>query len=700
MTIQVKASVGRLIINRPKSALWALILLCLLFSSLLSAAEQITYPRTVELPGGTVTIHHPSVSDWQDFEVLSACVPVVITPTGASTSWTGSVKVQGKTEIRYEERIVLLSDMRPVTAVADESLPEAMQSLKDFPAAYALLQDAMKQARQSISLEYLLRALPEDFADSLVKPTHEQNDEPPRIIISETPAVLMLLDGPPRAAAIRDSNLEIVVNTDWTVFHHKVNDRWYVIFGEYWLQNNSLSGGTWQVADILPVDFENLSAGNGWEGMAKILPPKQTNRVPPPFKLSYEPAELVLFDGPPEMQSLSGTNLQFANNSDHDLFLLNGRYYLLLAGSWFTTQDLSRRWNAVEQLPDAFAKIPPDSDKAYVLSMVPGTEESRIAIIEAAMPRTQSVARDGGDGLQVSYDGEPHFVNISGTPLYRADNTNKQVLRHNNFYYLCQDAAWYRSASATGPWRPAIEIPSEVSNIPPDDPAYNVTFVKMGNFDNNTGRQAYIHTYGYSGTYTADKGLRKSDGPQASGEFYDPTYDPRARGWGYWGAYGYGGYGYGGYGGYYPRYGYGSRYYPNRGAWGYGGYYDPFWGYPMSTSTTIDVPEEETDDWVIGEDGKKYQAYTKPDKNYVDAETYQENSNQEAFDNPTAAAQWYSGPDGRLYRKTEQGWEVQQGKKWVIFTEPVPDSVTREYQARLAGYASYQRYQQEQKSKQ
>lgn len=687
--------------SRLKVLQFSILPLLLLCSCLLAAAEPVTFPRTVTLPGGTVTIHHPSVSDWQDFDVLSAWVPVEIAPSGDTTAWTGSVMVQAKTDIRFEERIVLLNELRPVKALADESLPEAAQSLKDFPGAYALLQDALKQARQSVSLEYLLRALPEDFADNLPKPAPGLNRQPPRIFLSESPAMLMLLDGPPKTAPIRNTQLEIVVNTDWLVFHDKASDHWFIVFGDYWLENNSLSGGTWKVASSLPEDFSNLAMGNGWERLAKILPPRQTDRSPPPFKLSYQPAELVLFDGPPQMQQLAGTALQFVANSDHDLFQLDDRYYLLLSGRWFSTQDLKRSWRAVEDLPAEFANIPADGDKAYVLAMVPGTEESRIALIEAALPRTQTVAKDGGAGLQVVYDGEPHFVNISGTPLYRADNTNKQVLRHNNFYYLCQDAAWFSATSATGPWQPAIEIPEAISSIPPDDPAYNVTFVKIGSFDQSTGRQAYIHTYGYSGTHTADTGLRKSDGPQTSGDYYDPTYDPRSRGWGYWPSYGYGGYG--AYGGYYPGYGYGARYYPAYGAWRYGGYYDPFWGYPYpyptSTSVTIDVPNDDAD-WVINEQGQKQRVSTRPDKNYVGSGKYQLEGKQNAGSDPTAAGHWYTGPDGSLYRITDSGWQIQQGKKWVALTGPVPHSVSREYQARLAGYASYQRYLQEQQSNQ
>jgi len=659
----------------------------------LRAQQDESYPRKVSLAGGSVTIHHPTVSDWQDFVVLSAWVPVEVQAADSGEIWTGSVRIEADTAVRFEERIVSLSNLRMAEAKADVGLSADALALQQSTAASQLLAEALKKSRQSISLDYLLRALPADFAAGLVKPTPGVNRQPPAIIISERPAMLMLLDGPPRTAAIRDTELEIVVNTDWTVFHHRPSEKWYLVFGNYWLQNNSLSGGSWEVANALPADFERLVMTSGWEGLAGRLPPRQTDRIPPPFKLSYEPAELILFDGPLQLQQLAGTDLQIAANSDHDLFLFEGRYYLLLSGRWFSTRDLKRKWTSVELLPAVFAQIPPDSEQNYVLAAVPGTEESRIAIIEAALPRTQMVSQESGDGLQTSYDGEPQFVMISGTPLERATNTAKQVLRHNNFYYLCQDAAWYSASSATGPWKPALEIPDAIYSIPPDDPAYNVTFVKMGSFDRNSGRQAYIHTYGYSGTYTADTGLVHGIGPQGSGSYYDPTDNPLQRDHGYWPAYGPGAW---------PAYGYGARYYPTRGAWGYGGYYDPFWGYPypypmsdMSRPVTVDLPDDNSD-WVRGEDGQQRPAESGPARNYIGSGTYQLNGQSGASEDPTAAGHIYSGPDGKLYRITEEGWQTQQGKKWIRLDEPVPSPVTREYQARLAGYASYQRYLNEQ----
>ncbi len=652
-----------------------------------TAADAPAYPREITLPGGKVTVHHPTVSDWQDFSVLSAWVPVEIEPAG-SPPWTGSVMVQAVTEIRFDERVVLLDGLRPVKAVADETMPEAVASLKNSPGAYPLLQEALGQAQTTVSLEYLLRALPADFADTLPQPAPPRQQDVPDIIFSEQPAVLVLFDGPPQTVPIRNSRLEIAVNTSWPLFHDTSDDYWYLVFGDYWLRNSSLSGGTWEVAAQLPQDIANLAMANGWESMRKILPPKQTERRPPPLKLSYKPAELVIFDGPPDLQVLPGTELQYVTNTAHDLFRYQESWYILLAGRWFSARDLKGNWAYAEELPAEFTRIPASGDKAWVLAAVPGTEENRIALIESALPRSQRVANDSGSGIQVRYDGAPQFVWINGVLVERAVNTPSQVLRHNDNYYLCQDAAWFRSDSATGPWKPALEIPDDIYSIPPDDPAHNVTFVKLGGLDNNTGRQAYIHTYGYSGTYTADKGLIKGYGPTGSGKYYDPTYDPRQRDPYFWSTFGYGGY--------WPPYGYGARYYPWAGGWRYGGWYDPFWGnpypYPVSTSIDLDVPEGDKD-WVMDDEGRKHEVVIRQDHNYVDAGGYRVSAAPAATATEDGAL--YATPDGGLYRLGANGWQVRQGDAWLTVAGPVPDSVLREYQARQSGYASYQQYQQE-----
>ena len=176
----------------------------------------------------------------------------------------------------------------------------------------------------------------------------------------------------------------------------------------------------------------------------------------------------------------------------------------------------------------------------------------------------------------MKYAGEPEFVNIEGTSLGRAVNTPYQVIRHNNFYYLCDDGAWYLASAPTGPWVVATELPEAIYHIPPTDPAYNVTFVRLSKFDDSSGEIAYSFTDGYRGNYSNGAAVVYGTGWHHPGSVY-------YRG------------GYPVYGRYRPSYGHGAWYRPAYGRYGYRGYYDPYGGYPRSTSVTLNtnVPEKD-----------------------------------------------------------------------------------------------------------
>jgi hypothetical protein len=275
----------------------------------------------------------------------------------------------------------------------------------------------------------------------------------------------------------------------------------------------------------------------------------------------------VLIDGNMVWEPVADTGLRFVSNTAHDLFELDGRYYLALAGRWFTTKDVNRKWYAVRELPAPFASIPPDHARARVLAFVPGTEQALRAAEEVTQPQTRSIAADAGVGLTVPWFGEPQFVAIEGTVLRRGENTPYQVLLHNNFYYLCHEGAWYRAGSPTGPWAAAREVPEAIYTIPATDPAYNVTFVRVGTFDDSTGRVAYVSTGGYYGKYYTGSSVVYWHYPHA---------------YGYWGP--------------------------------YGGYGWPYYGY--SQSETYKVNTRETD-WEWELDGSKRRVYRYGPRNVV-----------------------------------------------------------------------------------
>jgi hypothetical protein len=267
--------------------------------------------------------------------------------------------------------------------------------------------------------------------------------------------------------------------------------------------------------------------------------------------ISLESAELVLIDGEPELEAIDATGISYVTNSQSDLFEAGDNWYYLASGRWFTSTDLDGQWKAVGDLPDGFAQIPQDHASSHVLVSVPGTGEARAAMIEAAIPRRASVSVNAGQDLQVDYVGEPQFTNIEGTSLQRATNTQYQVILHNNFYYLCYNAVWYFSTSASGPWAVATSVPDEIYRIPATDPFHNVTYVIIEQ-PSAAGSDyvSYAYTGGYTGTYSTSVSI-----VYGTGWYYNP--------YSYWYPWGYPAYWW------YPRsYGYGAWYNPATGRYG------------------------------------------------------------------------------------------------------------------------------------
>ena len=407
------------------------------------------------------------------------------------------------------------------------------------------------------------------------------NFEPPRIVVAEQPIRLLLFDGPPVRVPIESTGLEFVVNTDWTVFHDRDSRSWFLLDNGHWLRNNMLASGKWSTTTELPEDFLSLSLNSDWPDVAGAMPPRLPASLPLPLLISYEPTELVLIDGQMAWEPIAGTELQFVSNTASDLFLLDGRYYLLLAGRWFTTKDVDRKWYAAKALPAAFAGIPPDHARARVLAAVPGTEQAARAAEEAARVQTRSVAADAGQALTVPWFGEPSFVPIEGTALRRGENTPYQVLMHNSFYYLCHEGAWYRASSPSGPWVPAREVPEAIYTIPATDPAYNVTFVRVDAFDDSTGRMAYQSSGGYYGRYYTGSSVVYGTG------WYHPGYYSRSAYWRYP-----------------PFYGWGPH------AW-------PYYGYSRSETFTV-KPQDPDWEWQL--DGSKRRVYRYGPRNVVGGE--------------------------------------------------------------------------------
>jgi len=345
--------------------------------------------------------------------------------------------------------------------------------------------------------------------------TTELNNVPPKIIFSNEAAVLILIDGAPKLKEV-EKGYELVENTGAFIIKNNSSNTFYLKGGNFWY-TSKMASGPWVAIEKVPSEVKKIAKKA--ETKDDTTDDDYTGKAPK-IIVANEPTELIVFNGEAKFSPLQDTNLLFVENTESNVFMniSNQTYYILLSGRWFTTKNLKENWSyiASEKLPEDFKNINIDSKKADILSSVAGTEEAKEAIYDAQIPQTAAVKRDT-KATDVSYDGSPEFQNIEGLKLQYAVNTQSDVFKDNNTYYLCDNAVWFKGTTPSGPWQVADDRPAEVEKIPADNPKYNTKYVYIYE---TSPTVVYIgYTPGYYGSYVY--------GPTVvygTGFYYNPWY--------------------------------------------------------------------------------------------------------------------------------------------------------------------------------
>ncbi|MEE9568090.1 MAG: hypothetical protein V3W37_01790 [Candidatus Binatia bacterium] len=519
----------------------------------LLAAEELNWPREYsDKDGAKVVMYQPQIESWSEYSHLKARVAVAFAPAGTKAPSLGWFWIQADTQTDLDSRQVNLSNFK----VMKGRFPTL-----DAKASDKLLNELVKLLPKEnviVSLDRILTNL--ERRQSEAKPAAVRSN-PPKILVSLKPAVLVLFDGKPVMSPIEGSDLTFAVNTNWDVFYHADSSMYYLLNGDAWLKAPKLSG-PWTPGRKLPKSFKKLpKKDENWKHVRENVPGRKLkpNEVPKVF-VSEVPAELILIHGEPTLVLIEGTQLLWVTNTESDLFLSrsDSHFYYLVSGRWFQASNLEEKWSfATENLPEDFAKIPPEHPRASVLASVPGTSQAEEAVMLAQIPQKATVERDKIKA-SVSYQGDPEFKPIEGTGMYYAANTSSDVIRVGDLYYLCFQAVWFVSTSPAGPWVVADKVPGEIYTIPPSSPVHHTTYVHV--YHSTPTYVIFGYTSGYVGVYYSHGCMVYGTG------WYYPSYV-------YWGPY---------YPVYYYRpvsYGVSAYYNPHTGTYGRGAsVYGPYGG--------------------------------------------------------------------------------------------------------------------------
>ncbi len=491
---------------------------------------------TLDLGDRKIVLYQPEV-DTDNGGSITARSAMSVTLTGKAP-YFGAARFSARATTTKKD--VLLSNL----VVDDVTVP----SDKEDPGR---LKNAMNR-----SLEGAEWHLPADRFSSRFAPgadgsaADDFNVAPPVIYYEERPAVLVSVDGDPILKASSDPSLKTVVNSAYFIVYDTNDKAYFLKGGKWWYRTTNLKG-EWIVTAPPKASIRRLAdeafRGSGTEQDKEIAALKD----PPKIILSTVPAELVVVDGAPDYVSIDGTSLLYIDNTESNVLVdVNSqKFYILIAGRWYASASIKGPWAFVpaDRLPPDFSKIPDGSNASDVLVSVPGTVPAEDAALEATVPEVATVKRSGVT-TTAKYDGAPEFQLIAGTKVSYAVNSNIVVLSINGLYYAVDNGIWFVASSATGPWVVATAVPSEVQDIPPSAPVYQVRYVYVYDY---TPDVVYVgYTPGYYCSYVYHGVV-----VYGTGWYYRPWW--------------------------------GTVYYPHPVTFGFGVHYNPytgFWGYPVGVS--------------------------------------------------------------------------------------------------------------------
>jgi hypothetical protein len=522
------------------------------------------WPRTIALPHGTAIVYEPQIESWAGQKQILAWSAVAYTPTGAKEPALGTIKIEGPTRVSVDDRVVNL----------DFNITE--YNFKGLSPDQVKVLVADVQARPEHERVLDLDRLMASVANSplQVKNVEGIKSDPPKVFWAPAPAILINLDGEAIWSPIKDVDLRYAVNTNWDLFEHGPTKTYYLRDNESWLQATAVTGPWTPVTAKLPDSFTKLPADDNWKDVKAALPGKRLSgkNIPKVF-VNTTPAELIVLQGNISYVAVQGApTLLWVNNTEADLFRMgrSGDFYFLVAGRWFRASSLDGPWTfATPTLPAEFKNIPVEHPRSRVLASVPGTPQATEAVLLATIPRTARVNRKELKAPEVDYaGGKPEFKPIEGSkgPVQQAVNTDKDIVRSGDLYYMCFQGVWFVSRTATGPWDVATTIPQEVYSIPVSSSAHHVTYVTVEDDDDDDEWTTFAYVAAYTGVM-----IGFGCAMWGSGWYYPP---------------------YGYYGGFYPiyypyphTYGMGAWYNPYTGAYGRGAaVYGPYGGVGMGAS--------------------------------------------------------------------------------------------------------------------
>lgn len=194
----------------------------------------------------------------------------------------------------------------------------------------------------------------------------------PKVIVVDTPAELVVVDGEMKYESIKGTSLLFVTNTERDIIMDVNSQLHYLLINGRWYTSKSLKDADWTFTepDKLPEEFSKIPAeGTSISSVRVSVPgtPEAEDAVyeqyiPQTAKVDRKTATTeVSYDGAPKFEKIEGTDMLYAVNTASTVIKVDGTFYVVDEGIWFQSSDAEGPWEVSDSRPADVDSIPPSS---------------------------------------------------------------------------------------------------------------------------------------------------------------------------------------------------------------------------------------------------------------------------------------------------------------------------------------------------
>jgi hypothetical protein len=301
-------------------------LICLTLLTTIAAAaqaEEFSWPQELAADNGTVVvIYQPQVEIFSGNDLEARAAVSLKSPATDNVPVFGAIWFKARLDTDRESRTALIRDIE----VVDIRFADASDAQKQQLAGF--IETEIEGAGFTISIDHLLADL--DGSDVGAATTNLKH-EPPKIMLSRKPAILVTIDGDPVFETVENTNYERVVNTPFLLARGGIE--YYLYIGSNaWYESRAIAG-PWARAQRVPEELSSL---------VEPADDDDANVDDIHIIVASEPTELIVSDGDPSWSPVEGMDLLYMDNSDSNAFLelSTQKYYVLLSGRWYRSEGV------------------------------------------------------------------------------------------------------------------------------------------------------------------------------------------------------------------------------------------------------------------------------------------------------------------------------------------------------------------------